>query len=81
MSRYVHISIHTPTRGVTPLDECIREGKSISIHTPTRGVTDTKVLYHTINRISIHTPTRGVTRDRPEQAEQVIFQSTLPQGE
>ena len=40
----ITISIHTPTRGVTDNDTCIRCFRDISIHTPTRGVTERRYI-------------------------------------
>ena len=34
-----HVSIHTPTQGVTPYDRALRPVHGVSIHTPTQGVT------------------------------------------
>ena len=56
------VSIHTPTKGVTP--GCSSRNKTImvSIHTPTKGVTVFRLLIINRQVVSIHTPTKGVTR-------------------
>ena len=59
--KWMLISIHTPTRGVTQYRQASRGNCRISIHTPTRGVTNGKPKDMFSYGISIHTPTRGVT--------------------
>ncbi len=55
------ISIHTPTKGVTRLNELFCKFIRISIHTPTKGVTAEAMASKKTAGISIHTPTKGVT--------------------
>ena len=55
------ISIHTPVKGVTRIDESLRESLEISIHTPVKGVTDYHEREDAEPPISIHTPVKGVT--------------------
>lgn len=59
--KFLVVSIHTPTRGVTHLP--IKHGRahSVSIHTPTRGVTYEIISGTRTLIVSIHTPTRSVT--------------------
>ena len=60
-SRTYHISIHTPTQGVTYNVLTVCDDNGISIHTPTQGVTYNVLTVCDDNGISIHTPTQGVT--------------------
>ena len=55
------VSIHTPARGVTNLQEVVADVLDVSIHTPARGVTKPERDPVTVPRVSIHTPARGVT--------------------
>ena len=56
-----HVSIHTPTKGVTVFDLPKRPPSKVSIHTPTKGVTDSIGMQTQYRCVSIHTPTKGVT--------------------
>ena len=38
-TRILLVSIHTPTKGVTPLYRLVEHDSLVSIHTPTKGVT------------------------------------------
>ena len=65
-----HVSIHTPTKGVTAVQANDFRIPLVSIHTPTKGVTTSIVVSQTHDIVSIHTPTKGVTSDcsvMPEQ--------------
>ena len=57
----LHVSIHTPTWGVTPERWTLDDLLDVSIHTPTWGVTNVLFRTHVIVHVSIHTPTWGVT--------------------
>ena len=76
-----NISIHTPARGVTAAVTPDGVFKLISIHTPARGVTFYFAAIFSPSIISIHTPARGVTVYKAALNLQILFQSTLPQGE
>ena len=78
----MHISIHTPTKGVTILEEGNPIILIISIHTPTKGVTSgSSNNKDDEDEISIHTPTKGVTSTLCGRTLQGVFQSTLPRRE
>ena len=53
----------------------------ISIHAPTRGATMRESSQVGVMWISIHAPTRGATMLQKRHIYNIIFQSTLPQGE
>ena len=53
----------------------------ISIHAPTRGATLNRFDIQVEYGISIHAPTRGATTKVAEFITDLVFQSTLPQGE
>ena len=55
------VSIHTPTKGVTPRFNKGSSTGGVSIHTPTKGVTKTRHYQTIVLQVSIHTPTKGVT--------------------
>ena len=55
------VSIHTPTKGVTPLQTAAFTRLRVSIHTPTKGVTLHSRFFGQTLAVSIHTPTKGVT--------------------
>ena len=57
----LHVSIHTPTKGVTSPHNWFRNNFAVSIHTPTKGVTFTPTSILWVFGVSIHTPTKGVT--------------------
>ena len=59
------VSIHTPTKGVTSVEEGINTLKCVSIHTPTKGVTFFGYFVFATLEVSIHTPTKGVTKYFP----------------
>ena len=56
------ISIHTPVKGVTDVNESVEMCINISIHTPVKGVTVKALDIYKNLGISIHTPVKGVTR-------------------
>ena len=56
------VSIHTPTKGVTPSGKSWLDAYRVSIHTPTKGVTQVVDLIQSKKQVSIHTPTKGVTQ-------------------
>ena len=58
------VSIHTPTKGVTPNGCGVTFAIWVSIHTPTKGVTGVFSFCLIIKVVSIHTPTKGVTMHR-----------------
>ena len=74
----VHVSIHTPTQGVTAVLQQLASEKSVSIHTPTQGVTMAQARASMINAVSIHTPTQGVTKLNRYWISILMFQSTHP---
>ncbi len=55
------VSIHTPTKGVTPRARRKSGYRAVSIHTPTKGVTRLRKHIFKYYGVSIHTPTKGVT--------------------
>ena len=55
------VSIHTPTKGVTPMFQQVLALIWVSIHTPTKGVTYIRYTHTHTYIVSIHTPTKGVT--------------------
>ena len=58
------ISIHTPAKGVTTINEVSFDKIIISIHTPAKGVTHIAHQFVNFVCISIHTPAKGVTLPR-----------------
>ena len=56
-----HVSIHTPTKGVTDESWLVGQCVEVSIHTPTKGVTYVARRFFASKGVSIHTPTKGVT--------------------
>ena len=56
-----HVSIHTPTKGVTWSIPGCHATRHVSIHTPTKGVTYPLWTIQSGRDVSIHTPTKGVT--------------------
>ena len=79
--RAYKISIHAPTRGATSANPYLSRLHGISIHAPTRGATNEHTGVPGHLGISIHAPTRGATVHLETDRGQIIFQSTLPQGE
>jgi len=78
----MEVSIHTPARGVTRLQDSIELLYRVSIHTPARGVTHGGQDEDVPQLVSIHTPARGVTTDSiTKRVVYFSFQSTLPHGE
>ena len=76
------ISIHTPARGVTNITRTHKGDNSDFNPHSRKGsdqVRDSKREFRDF--ISIHTPARGVTPQSSAMAADLIFQSTLPQGE
>ena len=75
------ISIHTPARGVTRI--CIRKLSNYIYFNPhSRKGSDRQTRWKwKCNFISIHTPARGVTISEKWHGIELLFQSTLPQGE
>ena len=61
----LHISIHAPTWGATPLREHHPHEIDISIHAPTWGATQPGKAPHQTCSISIHAPTWGATQTIP----------------
>ena len=57
------VSIHTPTKGVTPRRIAVKRRQYVSIHTPTKGVTINQYYDQMRYKVSIHTPTKGVTQN------------------
>ena len=81
LAPYLHISIHTPTKGVTTRFWVHAVITTISIHTPTKGVTALLSSLYQTQLISIHTPTKGVTKQLLHFSTFDSFQSTLPRRE
>ena len=74
----IKVSIHTPTKGVTPPEALVLPATDVSIHTPTKGVTSDDPADYIRFVVSIHTPTKGVTAVRQKIALFLAFQSTHP---
>ena len=77
----LHISIHTPAKGVTDEGKKFSQLAKISIHTPAKGVTGGLLEKMGSRYISIHTPAKGVTRCLDVEFLLRQFQSTLPRRE
>ena len=75
---HYHVSIHTPTQGVTLFYFLRRICIFVSIHTPTQGVTKSKWRNGWRCLVSIHTPTQGVTLPCSALQNTLSFQSTHP---
>ena len=58
LEEYKRISIHTPTKGVTPNPRSVEAAMSISIHTPTKGVTVNSTIPFWLMRFQSTLPRR-----------------------
>ena len=75
------ISIHTPTRGVTLLNQYPGLYENDFNPHSHKGSDNGFRWSWRLLVISIHTPTRGVTDNGKQEGIYMQFQSTLPQGE
>ncbi len=75
------VSIHTPLRGATWLDNASDKTIDVSIHTPLRGATDIAAPLLTVsNSFNPHAPT-GRDSDLQTSCGRIeVFQSTRPYG-
>ena len=76
-----HISIHTPTKGVTKPDKWRDKQEYISIHTPTKGVTVDWIYQRICIQFQSTLPRREWRMGIMSHLEYRIFQSTLPRRE
>src|SRR5690554_4870878 len=55
----VHVSIHAPMRGATPVSTARLKLLYVSIHAPMRGATHVVTSFFDLVFVSIHSPMRG----------------------
>ena len=77
----IHVSIHAPTWGATPLRHLLTSSSVFQSTLPHGERLGFEQLWQFVLVVSIHAPTWGATLPTAHIVYKVKFQSTLPHGE